>query len=33
MNNIPSAITTLGRNLVANVWSTRYMERLGWRSP
>ena len=30
--DIPSAITTLCRNIVANVWSTRYMERLGWRS-
>ena len=30
---IPRAITTLCRNLVANVWSTWFMERFGWRSP
>ena len=33
VENIPRAITTLCRNLVADVWSTRYMERLGWRCP
>ena len=30
---IPIAITKLCRNLVANVWSTWYMERFGWGSP